>query len=202
MKEKKLCDICNYEMKKEKRKCLFQHEGEIYHAEAEVYVCNVCGFKKLATGMVMFWENDVIPKKSRMPKVVIQQNGKMMLSDNWLDWMLEYHSWFLWMYDRFVPQKKKEKRYLEKYIPHFKAIINDILYDTETAQMFFMKEKDFGSEMCRQYYYLTKSGKFFSLTVRYGHPTEFALIELKKIKKLLSENPEIYKEVIPGEVLE
>ena len=76
LEEKKLCDICNYKMKKEKKKCDFQYEGEIYHAEARVYVCKVCGFKKLATGLVMFWENDEIPKKSKMPKAVTQQNGK------------------------------------------------------------------------------------------------------------------------------
>ena len=65
MAKTKLCDLCNHEMKIERRECVFRHGGDIYHAEANVYYCNVCGYEKLTSGQVQFWEDDKPPEEKK-----------------------------------------------------------------------------------------------------------------------------------------
>lgn len=213
MKEKKHCDICENKMKAEKRKCEFQLAGEMYHGEALIYHCEFCGYEKLGTCEVKFWENDEpieeaaqeegtaknVPKR---PNILTQEHGKVIVSDDWLDWMLENKPWFIWFYAKFVSKRRQEKRYLNRHLPVYKAILNDVLYDTETSKMYLMEEKDFGNEICRMYYYMTPARKYFRVIVKYNSTDEIATMELKDVKKLLAQKPDIYKDVVPDKVVE
>lgn len=211
--EKIRCDICNSKMAGERKRTAFLLQGETYHGEALIYHCNICGYEKLGTCEVKFWENDVPPKriedeltgtkkKVPRPKMFEMKHGKAQVSDDWLDWMLENKQWFIPLYDKFIPKHRQEMRYLSKQAPAYKAILNNVLYDTENSKMFLMDEKDYGSEMCRKYYYMTQSGKYFAVVVQFGKVNELITMELKEVKKLLAQKPDLYREVIPEEVLE
>lgn len=211
--EKIRCDICNSKMTGEIKRTSFLLRGESYHGDALIYHCKVCGYEKLGTCEVKFWENDepieqteekTVTENTRLPKpkMLEMHHGKARVTDAWLDWMLENKSWFPLFYERFVSKHRREKRYLSQQAPTYKAILNNVLYDTENSKMFLMVEKDFENEMCRKYYYVTQSGKYFAVVVHLGEANEIITMELKEIKKLLAQKPDIYKEVIPEEVIE
>lgn len=208
--EKIHCDICNSKMNGEKKRMAFLVQGEVYHGEALVYHCKICGYEKLGTCEVKFWENDKPPERIKenekgtlaKPAMFELQQGKARVSNEWLDWMLENKPWFISFYDRFVSKRRQAIRYLSRQVPAYKAILNNVLYDTENSKMFLMDEKDFGNEMCRKYYYMTPSGKYFAVVVQFGKVNELITMELKDVKKLLAQKPDLYREVIPEEVLE
>lgn len=215
MKNQHICDICEHEMPTVKEPCEFVFEGERYHAEAMVYHCSNCGYRKLADCEVVFYENDTPPEKldmilpappqkpPRRPSMFSQENGKMVISDQWLDWMLKEKSWFLWIYDKLASKEFKQRRYLKAHAPRFKAIINDVLYDTDRADMFLQSEKNISAtELMRTYNYITCAGKYFRIITRYGYPDELTILSLKEVKLLLSKEPDIYRKVIPDEVEE
>lgn len=211
--EKPRCDICNSKMVGEKKRMPFLLQGEAYHGDALIYHCKVCGYEKLRTCEVKFWENDeppepiegegknIKPQRPR-PKMFEMWHGKARITDEWLDWMLGNKQWFIPVYDKLVPKHRQEMRYLSRQIPAYKAILNNVLYDTESSKMFLMDEKDYGSEMCRKYYYMTQSGKYFAVVVQFGKASELITMELKEIKKLLAQKPDLYREVIPEEIFE
>lgn len=210
------CDICDSEMTDEIKRLPFLLQGEVYHGDTLIYHCNVCGFEKLGTCEVKFWENDepiesteekgITEKKYLFkPKMLEMYHGKVRVTDEWLDWMLENKPWFLFIfYNKFVSRRRQEKRYLSQQAPTFKAILNNVLFDTANSIMFLMDEKDFGfgNELCRKYYYMTQSGKYFAVVVQLGKANEIITMDLKDVKKLLALKPDIYKEVIPEEVVE
>lgn len=211
--EKIRCDICDNKMTGEIKRTSFLLRGEAYHGDALICHCNVCGFEKLGTCEVKFWENDepieppeekAVTTNTRLPKpkVLEMHHGKARVTDEWLDWMLEKKAWFLLFYDKFVSRRRQEKRYLSRQAPAYKAILNNVLYDTENSKMFLMDEKDFGNEICRKYYYMTQSGKYFAIVVQLGGANEIVTMDLKDVKKILAQKPDIYKVVIPEEVLE
>lgn len=211
--KKVCCDICDSTMTGEIKRTPFSLQGELYHGDALIYHCNVCGFEKLGTCKVKFWENDEpiestgengVTEKNCLskPKMLEIHHGKARVTDEWLDWMLENKPWFLLFYSRIISKQRQEKRYLSKQVPTYKAILNNVLYDTQNSKMFFMDEKDFGNEICRKYYYMTQSGKYFAVVVRLGEANEIITLDLKDVKKLLVQKTDIYKEVIPEEVIE
>lgn len=215
MKNQCICDICEHEMPVVKELCEFSFEGERYHAEAMVFHCSCCGYRKLADCEVMFYENDTPPtpqgtclpvpaqKMRQNPPMFCLEDGKAVISDQWLDWMLDEKSWFLWIYDNFASKELKQKRYLKKHMPQFKAIINDVLYDTDRAEMFLQSEKAISSkEILRSYNYMTCTGKYFRIITRYGYPDELTTLTLKEVKLLLAKEPDIYRKVISDEVEE
>lgn len=211
--EKIRCDICKNKMTGERKRKAFLLQGETYHGEALIYHCNICGYEKLGTCEVKFWENDEPPapledeskntaKKAPRPNMFEMKHGKARVSDDWLDWMLANKQWFIPLYDKFIPKRRQEMRYLSQQPPTYKAILNNILYDTENSKMFLMDEKDYESEICRKYYYVTPSGKYFAVVVQFGKVNELITMELKEVKKLLAQKPDLYREVIPEEILE
>lgn len=129
MKNQCICDICEHEMPAVKELCEFIFEGERYHAEARVFHCSSCGYRKLADCEVMFYETDTPPtlqgtclsvpvqKMRQKPPMFCLENGKVVISDRWLDWMLDEKSWFLWIYDKFASKELKQKRYLKNICP-------------------------------------------------------------------------------------
>jgi len=224
--DKKLCDICMNEMDEELRNIAFECELGCFHTDAPIYTCKNCGYEKVKTCSVQLWEDDekqsaqqdseestdsqadepinTSPEKetATAPKVLTKVDGKTVCSDEWLDWMLDKYDWFLPLYNRLISKQRKEQRYLMKHAPSFKAILNDVLYDTETSTMFYMEEKNFEHDKCRMYYYVTKSGKFFRIITKFGDPDELTTMDVKSVKKILSHKPAIYKAVVPGEIFD
>lgn len=207
------CDICNSKMVGERKRTAFLLQGEVYHGDALMYHCKVCGYEKLGTCEVKFWENDEVPEiiegddknikpQPPRPKMFEMRHGKARITDEWLDWMLEYKQWFIPLYDKLISKRRQEMRYLSQQPPTYKAILNNVLYDTENSKMFLMDEKDYESEICRKYYYMTQSGKYFAVVVQFGKVNELITMELKEVKKLLAQKPDLYREVISEEILE
>lgn len=141
-------------------------------------------------------------KKSPRPAMYTVIQGKKCISDEWMDYMLEYSTWYPWWYKRFVSKTRKVERYLKKHIPTCQIIRDDILYDTQTATMYLSVEKKLGEHQAKVYNYVTPAKKYFSITVIMGREDEFTIMQEKNVKKLLAEHPDIYREVIDSNIIE
>lgn len=61
-KENKACEICGHPMTCEVLPRVFTCGPFDYHADALVYRCGCCGYEKLGTCTVQFWEDDMPPE--------------------------------------------------------------------------------------------------------------------------------------------
>lgn len=60
--ENKTCEICGHQMTCEVLPRVFTCGPFDYHADALVYQCSCCGYEKLGTCTVQFWEDDMPPE--------------------------------------------------------------------------------------------------------------------------------------------
>lgn len=136
------------------------------------------------------------------PKIPIleKRNGKITVSDEWLDIMLEKYKWFKSIYNYAVSYERRQLRYLDKHKPFYKAITNDTLYDTDKSFLFFTKDIRDGKKIKRKYYYDTGTNKYFCITASLGMNDEMDTISMKEVKRLLKNEPDIYLKVIPDAV--
>ena len=66
--EKKICEICGAEMAREEGLHEFMWGIYRYHGEAVSYRCPRCGYEKLGTCMVQFWEDDLPDASGNLEK--------------------------------------------------------------------------------------------------------------------------------------
>lgn len=62
-----------------------------------------------------------------------------------------------------------EKDFVKRYqAPHCQEIVGDLLYDTDTSEMFLRKESSYGFDRpCIHFNYRSQNGHFFCCSVRY-----------------------------------
>ena len=95
----------------------------------------------------------------------------------------------------------EEKRYLESHVPHMQAIINEMVYDTDTSEMFLRVEGQYGLDNpCVHYNYRTKNGNFFRCTVKYKCEDSIRALDTFEAKRLLEGYPDLYKKFFPDSV--
>lgn len=141
--------------------------------------------------------------KNGVPKMFEDVNGKNMLSNDWIDYMFSHHpKTFPGWYNKLASKQQKERYYLSRHVPNISVIMNDTLYDTEKAEMFFTEEKDIRDGKMKVYYYRSPSGFFFKILCIMGRSDELITIEKKDVKKLLGKHPDIYRKIIEDEVME
>jgi len=78
-----------------------------------------------------------------------------------------------------------------------RIIISDVLYDCKAADMFYSLIREIGGEPIRHCYYKSTSGNFFRVSIRKGYKDELTPLTVMEMKKVLAEEPEIYRMVIP-----
>lgn len=151
-------------------------------------------------------ENPDAAECVQKPVMFETKNGKRRVTNEWMDWMLEHSVWYPLWYRCFVPKKRKkehkEEHYLSCHIPVYQAIRNDILYDTKTAKMYLVLDKTMDKGRRKIYYYVTPGKKYFSMTVMMGRADELMVMEEKDVKKLLSEYPDLYREIVNENIIE
>lgn len=151
-------------------------------------------------------ENPDAAECVQKPVMFETKNGKRRVTNEWMDWMLEHSVWYPLWYRCFVPKKRKkehkEEHYLSSHIPVYQAIRNDILYDTKTAKMYLALDKTMDKGRRKIYYYVTPGKKYFSMTVMMGRADELMVMEEKDVKKLLSEYPDLYREIVNENIIE
>lgn len=95
----------------------------------------------------------------------------------------------------------EEKRYLETHVPHAQFIINDLVYDTETSEMFLRVNGQYGLDRpCVHYNYRTKNGNFFRCTVKYKHEDIIRALDEFEAKRMLEKYPDLYRKFFPDSV--
>lgn len=138
-------------------------------------------------------------EKEPVPKLFSGKNEKYIISDQWLDWMLREHPRFHPVYQLCISKKRKQERYLDKYEPDYRVILNDRLYDTKQSDLFYTEIKSSGTDqVIKKFYYLTKTGLYFRIIVQMGESDDLEICDLKEIKRLLAKKPDIYMKVIPN----
>lgn len=94
-----------------------------------------------------------------------------------------------------------EKDFVKKCeAPHRQEIIGNLLYDTDTSEMFLKKEGSYGFDRpCIHFNYRSPNGHFFRCSVRYDGRNKEGRVELRpmdaemEVKPLLRNYPELYK---------
>lgn len=94
-----------------------------------------------------------------------------------------------------------EKDFVKRYqTPHCKEIVGDLLYDTDTSEMFLRKESSYGFDRpCIRFNYRSQNGHFFCCSVRYDRHNKNGHVELRpmdtemEVKPMLRRYPELYK---------
>ena len=94
-----------------------------------------------------------------------------------------------------------EKDFVKRYqAPHCQEIVGDLLYDTDTSEMFLRKESSYGFDRpCIRFNYRSQNGHFFCCSVRYDRHDKNGHIELRpmdtemEVKPMLRRYPELYK---------
>lgn len=94
-----------------------------------------------------------------------------------------------------------EKDFVKRYqTPHCKEIVGDLLYDTDTSEMFLRKESSYGFDRpCIRFNYRSQNGHFFCCSVRYDRHDKNGHVELRpmdtemEVKPMLRRYPELYK---------
>lgn len=94
-----------------------------------------------------------------------------------------------------------EKDFVKRYqTPHCKEIVGDLLYDTDTSEMFLRKESSYGFDRpCIRFNYRSQNGHFFCCSVRYDRHNKNGDVELRpmdtemEVKPMLRRYPELYK---------
>ena len=95
----------------------------------------------------------------------------------------------------------EEKRYLETHVPHTQFIINDLVYDTETSEMFLRVDGQYGLDRpCVHYNYRTRNGNFFRCTVKYKHEDSIRALDEFEAKRMLEKYPDLYRKFFPDSV--
>lgn len=127
-------------------------------------------------------------------------NGKYILSDAWLDWMLERHAWFQKPYERLISFGRRQERYFTGRKPDYRAIHDDVLYDTGKADLFYEETIRDGKAIIKRYYYDAGNGRYFCIRSKYGESDDFDVKSVSDIKRLLKKQPDIYVKVIHEKV--
>lgn len=85
-----ICEICGHTMTYEEQIRVFTCGPFDYHAKALMYQCSCCGYEKLGTCMVQFWENDT-PSES-LSECMKEQivDSEMETQDRTIDTEEEY----------------------------------------------------------------------------------------------------------------
>lgn len=94
-----------------------------------------------------------------------------------------------------------EKDFVKKCEPpHRREIIDNLLYDTDTSEMFLKKSGSYGFDRpCVHYNYCSPNGHFFRCSVRYDSKNKGGHVELRpmdaemEVKPMLRNYPELYK---------
>lgn len=94
-----------------------------------------------------------------------------------------------------------EKDFVKRYqAPHRQEIVGDLLYDTDTSEMFLRKESSYGFDRpCIHFNYRSQNGHFFCCSVRYDRHDKNGHVELRpmdtemEVKPMLRRYPELYK---------
>ena len=94
-----------------------------------------------------------------------------------------------------------EKDFVKRYqAPHCQEIVGDLLYDTDTSEMFLRKESSYGFDRpCIHFNYRSQNGHFFCCSVRYDRHDKNGHVELRpmdtemEVKPMLRRYPELYK---------
>ena len=94
-----------------------------------------------------------------------------------------------------------EKDFVKRYqAPHCQEIVGDLLYDTDTSEMFLRKESSYGFDRpCIRFNYRSQNGHFFCCSVRYDRHNKNGHVELRpmdtemEVKPMLRRYPELYK---------
>lgn len=127
-------------------------------------------------------------------------NGRHIISDAWLDWMLEHHAWFKKPYERLFSFSRRQERYFSSHKPDYRAIRNNILYDTGKATLFYEEAARDGKAIIKRYYYDAGNGRYFCIRSKYGENDDFDVKIAGDIKRLLMKHPDIYVKVIHEKV--
>lgn len=199
MQDTLYCDVCGTTMTLKYENCQLSCGHEVFHAEAPVWMCKECGYQKLASCRVQLWMDD-IPEEESEAALSLKRSlvGK---PEHWIDYLIEKRPWFHNIYTFFVPKRHRALRYLSRRIPDYQAIVDNVFYDTNQARLFLTEDKELGKEeICRIFYYVTKSGKYFSVTTQMDRKDDLDILNIKEIKKLLSRRTDIYMDVIPDSV--
>lgn len=101
-----------------------------------------------------------------------------------------------------------EKDFVKRYqAPHCKEIVDDLLYDTDTSEMFLRKESSYGFDRpCLRFNYRSQNGHFFCCSVRYDRHNKNGHVELRpmdtemEVKPMLRRYPELYKRFFDGDL--
>jgi len=95
----------------------------------------------------------------------------------------------------------EEKRFLEQHVPHKQVIINDLIYDTDSSEMFLRVNGQYGLDNpCVHYNYRTQNGNFFRCTVKYKHEDSIRALDLIEVRRMLEEYPDLYRKFFPDSV--
>ncbi len=95
----------------------------------------------------------------------------------------------------------EEKRFLEQHVPHKQVIINDLIYDTDSSEMFLRVKGQYGLDNpCVHYNYRTQNGNFFRCTVKYKHEDSIRALDLIEVRRMLEEYPDLYRKFFPDSV--
>lgn len=101
-----------------------------------------------------------------------------------------------------------EKDFMKKCeAPHRKEIIGNLLYDTDTSEMFLKKPGSYGFDRpCMHYNYRSPNGHFFRCSVRYDRKDKEGHVEIRpmdtemEVKPLLRNYPELYKKFFENDL--
>lgn len=135
----------------------------------------------------------------KMPKIFDFKDHKKtsIYSKDWMDWLEKNDHKMI--YDYVVPRKVRQARYARSHEVHFNAIIKEHYYDTDIAKHFYTQYTNFlQSEPCAKHYYKANDGTFFCMTARLGKKDAFSNIPEKEMKRILTNEPELYMQYIAG----